>query len=62
MIVGASVVGSYLASLTGMDVWERNWEQKEKPCSSLISRRGYDDLLWKKYDDLIDKSPAGTTH
>ncbi|MBI1973251.1 NAD(P)/FAD-dependent oxidoreductase [Candidatus Micrarchaeota archaeon] len=59
MIVGASVVGSYLASLTGMDVWERNNGQKEKPCSTLISKRGYDDLLGRGYDDLIANKVKG---
>ncbi|MBI4214384.1 NAD(P)/FAD-dependent oxidoreductase [archaeon] len=59
MIVGASIVGSYLASLTGMDVWERNSEQVEKPCSTLVSRRGYVDLFGSSFDDLIINKVRG---
>ena len=39
MIVGAGIVGSYLAGLTGEIVWEKQTEIREKACSGLVSKR-----------------------
>ncbi len=51
MIVGAGIVGLYLASRLGsVEVWEKNKEVKPKPCSGLVSLTGLrsTNLPWKE--------------